>query len=297
MKNFLLLGVAGYVAPRHLEAIKATGNNLVAAYDPSDSVGILDSYFPEAAFFTQFEIFERHVEKFLDTGQSIDFVSICSPNYLHDSHIRFGLRIGANVICEKPMVLNPWNVDAIQKFESKYPGKVNNILQLRLHDNIISLKKEIENYPEDKKHTIDLKYISARGQWYKYSWKGDSKKSGGIATNIGIHFFDMLIWIFGEVVEFEIHESAEDRLKGTLTLKKATVNWLLSINKSDLPEEALKNGSRTYRALKINDNAFSFSQGFEDLHILSYKNILKGEGFGIDEVRKVISFLSDIRNA
>ena len=296
MKNFLLIGAAGYVAPRHMKAIKETGNNLLAALDPNDSVGILDSYFPEADFFTEFERFDRHVEKLRRNGTTIDYVSICSPNYLHDAHIRFALRIGANAICEKPMVLNPWNVDALAELEKEYAGNIYNILQLRLHPSVIALKEKIDNGPIDKVHDIDLQYITSRGKWYQISWKGDESKSGGIATNIGIHFFDMLIWIFGEVESYEVVEHTESKATGKLHLKKANVNWSLSVDSGSLPNEISSQGKRTYRSLKIGEEEFEFSGGFEDLHTKSYEEILKGRSFGLQDVTKSIEIASKIRN-
>jgi len=296
LKNFLLIGAAGYVAPRHMKAIIETGNNLLAALDPNDSVGILDSYFPDADFFTEFERFDRHVEKLKRSGVKIDYVSICSPNYLHDAHIRFALRIGASAICEKPMVLNPWNVEALAEIEKEYPGKIYNILQLRLHPSVIALKEKIANGPIDKIYDVDLKYITSRGKWYHISWKGDLSKSGGIATNIGIHFFDMLIWIFGEVVNSEVVEHSKTKASGRLQLQKANVNWLLSVDSDDLPTEIKTENKRTYRSLKIGEKAFEFSGGFEDLHTKSYEEVLEGRGFGVGEVMKSVGIVSTIRN-
>jgi len=224
MKNFALIGAGGYIAPRHMKAIKDTGNNLVAALDKNDSVGILDSYFPDADFFTEFERFDRHLEKLKRQGKKIDYVSVCSPNYLHDAHIRFGLRIGADVICEKPIVLNPWNIDALEEIEKETGGRVFTILQLRLHPAIIALKQKIDAAPPGKKYTVDLKYITSRGHWYHTSWKGDITKSGGIATNIGVHFFDMLMWVFGEAKENNVTQHTTTTASGKLELDKATVN-------------------------------------------------------------------------
>lgn len=296
MKNFILIGAAGYVAPRHMKAIKATGNNLLAALDPNDSVGILDSYFPEADFFTEFERFDRHVEKLRRNGTKIDYVSICSPNYLHDAHCRFGLRIGANVICEKPLVLNPWNVEALAEIENEYQGKIYNILQLRLHPSVIELKKLIDNAPANKIYDIDLQYVTSRGKWYHISWKGDKSKSGGIATNIGIHFFDMLIWIFGDVEENKVIDKSKVKVAGQLRLKKATVNWMLSVDAEDLPSHVVANNLRTFRSLKIGDKEFEFSGGFEDLHTRSYEEILSGRGFGLEEVKSCIQLVSQNRS-
>lgn len=296
MKNFVLIGAAGYIAPRHMQAIKATGNNLIAAYDPFDSVGIIDSYFPEADFFTEFERFDRHIEKLKRNGIKIDYVSICSPNYLHDAHIRFGLRIGADVICEKPVVLNPWNIDALVDLQKDYTGNIYNILQLRLHESVINLKKKIEEGPEDKIYDIVLQYYTSRGKWYHYSWKGDEKKSGGIATNIGIHFFDMLLWIFGDVKESAVDVYEQSIASGSLKLEKANVKWVLSVDYDKIPEKIRESGARTYRSIKIGDEEFEFSGGFTELHNDSYKNIIEGKGFSIAEARKSIELAYNLRN-
>lgn len=295
MKNFALIGAAGYIAPRHLQAIKDTGNNLIAALDPFDSVGVLDSYFPHADFFVEFERFDRHIEKLKRLGVNLDYVSVCSPNYLHDAHIRFGLRHGADVICEKPLVLNPWNVDALSEIEAESGKRIFTILQLRLHPSVIALKKMVDDSGKDKKFNIDLKYITSRGNWYHYSWKGDLNKSGGIATNIGIHFFDMLIWIFGEVLENNIKFHELTRAGGELKLQRANVNWYLSIDENDLPEDAKKQGKRTSRSIFIDNRSFEFSDGFTDLHTLCYQNILDGRGFGLDDSRKAIELVAQIR--
>lgn len=295
MKNFVLIGAAGYVAPRHMAAIKNTGNQLIAALDPSDSVGVIDKYFPDAAFFTEFERFDRHLEKFRQKGENIDYVSVCSPNYLHDAHIRFGLRHGADVICEKPLVLNPWNLDALLKSQKESGKRVNNILQLRLHPSVAALKKKVNEAPKDKKWEIDLTYITSRGKWYYASWKGVLEKSGGIATNIGIHFFDVLIWIFGSVKDNIVHIHSHDRASGYLKLDRANVKWFLSINRATLPSELKKNKQTTYRALKIEDEEFEFSGGFNDLHLLSYQNILENKGFDIQEGSKAIELVYEIR--
>lgn len=251
MKNFALVGVAGFVAPRHLRAIKDTGNNLVAALDKFDQVGVLDSYFPNADFFTEFERFDRHLDKLRRKGTRVDYVSICTPNYLHDSHIRFALRHGADAICEKPLVLKPWNVDALAELERETKRNVYTILQLRLHPSIIALREEIANGPKNKVYDINLNYITSRGRWYHYSWKGDEAKSGGIATNIGIHFFDMLLWIFGDVKEMTVTDLAPDRASGTLRLEQANVTWNLSINYDHLPEAVKAGGKRTFRSLTM----------------------------------------------
>lgn len=297
MKNFAVIGVGGYVAPRHLKAIKDTQNRLVACYDKSDSVGIIDSYFPEASFFTEFELFDRHCSKIRNTADKLDIVSVCTPNYLHDSHTRYALRLGADVICEKPLVLNPWNIDTLQKIEQETGRHVNNILQLRLHPAVIALKKKIEEGPQDKIYDVDLTYITSRGNWYYASWKGDVHKSGGIATNIGVHFYDMLSYIFGNIEENVVHVASHDRVAGFLRLKKANVRYFLSINSKTLPQEVVEQNLRTYRSIQIGNEAFEFSGGFTELHTESYKQILNGNGFGLDEVRNCIQIVYDIRNA
>ena len=296
MKNFILIGAAGYIAPRHMKAIKETCNNLIAAYDPYDGVGIMDSHFPDAHFFTEFERFDRHIEKLKRSGTKIDYVSICSPNYLHDSHIRYGLRIGADVICEKPLVLNPWNVDALIELEEEYNNKVNTILQLRHHEAILELKDKIANGPADKIYDIDLTYITSRGNWYYTSWKGDESKSGGIASNIGVHFFDMLQWIFGPLQSFSVNEKTRDTNSGTLQLKQANVNWYLSINSENLPDQAKKEKLTTFRTLSIEGESIEFSKGFTDLHTVSYQKILDGFGYGLKDAKNSIEIVSQIRN-
>ncbi len=297
MKNFALIGAAGYIAPRHLKAIKDTNNKLVATYDKFDSVGIMDSYFPEAAFFTELELFDRHCTKLKSTSEKLDFVSICTPNYLHDSHMRYSLRLGADVICEKPLVLNPWNLDSLVKIEQETGHKIYTILQLRLHPSIIALKQKVENAPKDKIFDIDLTYITSRGNWYYTSWKGDIRKSGGIATNIGVHFYDMLQWIFGEVRQNIVHVASHDRCAGFLELKKARVRYFLSINANNLPENAVQGEKRTYRTISIDGEEFEFSQGFTELHTESYKQILAGNGFGVKDTYESIKIVHEIRNA
>lgn len=294
MKNFAIIGAAGYIAPRHLQAIKDTGNNLIAALDPFDSVGILDSYFPKTDFFVEFERFDRHIEKLKRQGIKLDYVTVCSPNYLHDSHIRFGLRHGADVICEKPLVLNPWNIDALAEIEKETEKRIYTILQLRLHPSVIALKEMAANADKDKKFDVDLQYITSRGSWYHFSWKGDVNKSGGIATNIGVHFFDMLTWVFGDIIENKIEYHEKSRAAGFLKLKKADVRWHLSIDENDLPEEAA--GKRTFRSTLIDGQAFEFSEGFTDLHTVCYQKILAGEGFGIQETKRAIEVVHQIRN-
>lgn len=296
MKTFALIGVAGFIAPRHLKAIQETGNDLVAALDKHDNVGILDSYFPRADFFTEFERFDRHLDKLKRKGEKVDYISICSPNYLHDSHIRFALRYGADAICEKPLVLNPWNLDALEEIERETGKKVYTILQLRLHPSIIALKERVNKERRDEKiYDIELKYITSRGGWYHISWKGDLSKSGGIATNIGIHFFDMLMWIFGPVENSEVKETKPDYASGILKLAHARVNWFLSINSDHLPEEAKTSGKRTFRSLTMEGEEIEFSEGFTDLHTKSYQEILKGNGFGLKEARQSIELVHRIR--
>ena len=296
MKNFALIGVAGYIAPRHLQAIKATGNILVAALDKFDSVGILDSYFPNAEFFTEFERFDRHLDKLKRQGQKIDFVSICSPNYLHDSHIRFALRHGANAICEKPLVLNPWNVDALAEVEKETGKRIFTILQLRLHPSIIALRERVLKEPKGKVFDVDLTYMTSRGHWYNISWKGDITKSGGLATNIGIHFFDMLIWVFGAVRKVEMKSMSHDSAIGFLELERARVNWHLSINYENIPLEVRAAGKRTYRSMKMNGEEIEFSDGFTELHTKSYAGVLNGQGFGLAEAKPSIEIAHKIRN-
>jgi UDP-N-acetyl-2-amino-2-deoxyglucuronate dehydrogenase len=296
MKNFALIGAGGYIAPRHMKAIKDTDNNLLAALDKHDSVGILDSYFPQADFFTEFERFDRHLEKQKRLGVKTDYVSVCSPNYLHDAHIRFGLRIGADVICEKPVVLNPWNIDALLDIEKETGKKIYTILQLRLHPAIIALKDKINAAPAGKKYAIDLRYITSRGNWYHTSWKGDIQKSGGIATNIGVHFFDMLLWIFGDVKENNVTRHTAETASGNLILQKANVNWMLSIDAGTLPEDVRASGKRTYRTLTIDGEEFEFSEGFTELHTKSYEEIIRGNGFGVGETKAAIQLVHNIRN-
>ncbi len=296
MKDFALIGVAGYIAPRHLQAIRDTKNNLVAALDKFDTVGILDSYFPSADFFTEFERFDRHLDKQRRQGKKIDYVSICTPNYLHDSHIRFALRHQADAICEKPLVLNPWNVDALTEIEKETGKKVYTILQLRLHPSIIALKKQIEEGPKDKIYDVDLTYMTSRGHWYHTSWKGEMEKSGGIATNIGVHFFDMLAWVFGGVKRNIVHTLTDDAAAGFLELDQARVRWFLTIDYNDIPAEIRAKGKRTYRSLTMEGNEIEFSDGFTDLHTTSYHQILNGSGFGLKEAHTSIQTVYEIRN-
>lgn len=296
MKKFALIGAAGYIAPRHMKAIKDNGCDLVAAYDPYDGVGIMDSNFPNADFFTEFERFDRHIDKLKRKSNPIDYVSICSPNYLHDAHIRFGLKNGCDVICEKPLVLNPWNLDALMDLENETNKKVNTILQLRLHPAIIDLKNKINSGSKDTIYDINLKYVTSRGKWYHHSWKGDMEKSGGIATNIGVHFFDMLTWIFGDCEKVEISMQNNETAIGKLYLEKARINWMLSIDYNVIPEEIKAQGKRTYRTLNIDGQELEFSDGFTELHTESYRNILDGNGFGLVDCRKAIEIVSKIRS-
>lgn len=296
MKNFVLIGAAGYIAPRHLKAIRDTGNNLLAALDPHDSVGILDSYFPAADFFTEFERFDRHCEKLKRNGIPIDYVSVCSPNYLHDAHVRFGLRIGADVICEKPVVLNPWNVVALADMEKETGRKVYSIMQLRLHPAIEQLKQQVQA-DSGKRYKVNLQYITARGNWYQHSWKGNEEKSGGILSNIGIHFFDVLLWIFGEVKNIRLDKLNTRQASGALELALADVEWNLSIDGEALPPEVQKTGGQTFRSLTIDGAAVEFSNGFDTLHTKSYEEILRGNGFALPEVSKVTELIYNLRTS
>lgn len=296
MKTFALIGAAGYIAPRHLKAIKETNNNLVVSVDPHDNVGILDTYFPESLFFSNFERFDRFINKLKSQNQKIDYFSICSPNYLHDYHIRYALQNGSDVICEKPTVLNPWNYEAIKINEQQLGKKVYSILQLRLHPEIIKLKEKVQNAVKDKVFEVDLTYITSRGKWYHSSWKGDETKSGGIATNIGIHFFDMLIWVFGSVKDCIVTERNSQTVSGYLELERARIKWFLSIDYQSLPQEIKENGKRTFRFLKINDDFFDFTSGFEDLHTKSYQEILNGNGFELAETEESVNLVYRIRN-
>lgn len=297
MKNFALIGASGYIAPRHLKAIKETGNTLLAAYDPFDSVGIMDAYFPDAAFFVEFERFDRHIDKLVRKNIPLDYVSVCSPNYLHDSHIRFALRTGASVICEKPLVLKPANAESLMELEKETGKKINTILQLRLHPNIINLKQKIAAQDPNKMYDFDLTYITSRGNWYYTSWKGDLSKSGGIATNIGIHFFDMLSFLFGEVKQNTVHLHTHDRAAGFLQFEKARVRWFLSINADTLPQKAKQKNMRTYRSMTLEGEEIEFSDGFTDLHTRSYQEILNGNGFGVSDALPSIRMARDIREA
>ncbi len=297
--NFALIGAAGYVAPRHMNAIKQTNNDLVAALDPSDSVGVIDSYFPEAIFFTEFERFDRFVDKRrrLKNFETIDFISICSPNYLHDSHIRFALRSNADAICEKPLVLNPWNIEGLIQMEKDTARKVNTILQLRLHPSILNLKKNISKKKNKSKYDVDLTYITSRGNWYFQSWKGDIIKSGGIATNIGVHFFDMLHFVFGKIQDNQLHFISDNKAAGFLEYENARVRWFLSLDEKDVPIELLSKGQRTFRSITVNNEEIEFSGGFTDLHTLSYEKILLNEGFGLADNIVAIETVAKIRTS
>jgi UDP-N-acetyl-2-amino-2-deoxyglucuronate dehydrogenase len=297
MKRFGLTGAAGFIAPRHLKAIKDNGCELVAAVDPHDCVGVIDSFFPEAAFFVEFERFDRHIDKLRRKGQGADYISICSPNYLHDSHCRTALRNGSDAICEKPLVINPRNLDLLRELEIETGKKIHSILQLRHHPAIQSFKKTMQADTSNTKLDIDLTYITSRGRWYDISWKGDQTKSGGVVTNIGIHFFDMLMDTFGKVQQSTVHVLEPRRAGGYIELEKARVRWFLSINSNDIPEAVLSQGKRTYRSISVNGQELEFSDGFTDLHTISYQHILDGTGFGLNDAAPSIELVSSIRNA
>lgn len=293
MKSYALVGAAGFVAPRHMRAIRDTGGDLKVVFDPKDSVGIIDSYFPDARFFVEFERFDRHIDKLRRSGEGIDYVSICSPNYLHDAHVRFALRSDADAICEKPLVLNPWNIDGLAELAESTGRQVHTILQLRLHPAVEALRQRVAAEP-DRIHDVDLTYITSRGRWYHVSWKGDEGKSGGIATNIGVHFFDMLIHIFGPVEKLVLHQRSPSRAGGYLELRKARVRWFMSIDRADLPPAA-NGGQSTWRSIRIDGEELEFSNGFTDLHTESYRRILDGDGFGVETVRPSIELVSSLR--
>lgn len=297
--NFALIGAGGYVAPKHMRAIKDTGNQLIAALDRHDSVGILDSFSHDVEFFTEFERFDRHAEKLRRMGEDrrLHYVSICSPNYLHDAHIRFALRIGAQAICEKPLVINPWNLEALAELEQESGGKIYNVLQLRVHPAIIALRGRVADNPQTDKAEIDLTYITSRGKWYLTSWKGDPSKSGGIASNIGIHFFDMLMWVFGSVQHAELHRSEPRKMAGFLELERARVRWFLSVDQADLPPSVVKQGKPIYRCITMGSEELEFSGGFTDLHTMVYQDILAGRGYGLDVARPSIDLVYSLRNA
>ena len=297
MSNFALTGLAGYIAPRHLQAIRDTGNRLVAAVDVHDSVGVVDSYFPDAAFFTEYERFDRHLEK-LRRGPSddrVEYVSVCSPNHLHDAHVRLALRVGADALCEKPLVLNPWNLDQLQELESEHQRRVWTVLQLRVHPALVALKAQLDAQPE-RRHAVRLTYVTSRGTWYRYSWKGDPAKSGGVATNIGVHFFDMLQWLFGVADEQEVHVQDAERAAGRLVLPRADVEWYLSLDGGDLPE-SVRGSKPTYRSITVDGEEVEFSGGFADLHTRVYERTLEGRGFGIADARPAIELVHSIRHA
>ena len=297
--NFALIGAAGFVAPRHMRAIRDTGNVLLAAYDPNDSVGVLDSYFPNANFFTEFERFDRHIDKCrrAAAGSAVDYISIASPNYLHDSHIRFALRSGCHAICEKPLVLNPWNLDALEVIQNESGRQVNTILQLRYHPAIIRLKQKVDaSTSKRKRWAIDLTYITPRGKWYSQSWKGDSKKSGGIATNIGVHLFDAMHYVFGNSRSQVVHLMDDSRAGGFMELESADVRWFLSIEQGDMQRHTKCTNATSYRALTLDGDPINFSDGFTDLHTKSYEEILAGRGFSISDCRPAIETVAFIRN-
>lgn len=295
-KQYALVGAAGYIAPRHLEAIKATGGNLAAAFDINDSVGIMDRHFPDAAFFTEFEQFEAYVQAERACGRVLDYVSICSPNYLHKAHMAFALRNDADAICEKPLVMTPQELDELQALEIQTGRHINSILQLRLHPSIIALKEKVEAAPKDKIHDVDLGYFTSRGAWYHASWKGRLEKSGGIATNIGVHFYDMLSFVFGGLKESIVHYRADDAAAGYLEFERARVRWVLSINRDHLPPQTPQ-GQTTYRSITVDGEEIEFSGGFTDLHTASYQGVLKSNGFGLDVVKPSIELVHDIRHA
>jgi UDP-N-acetyl-2-amino-2-deoxyglucuronate dehydrogenase len=296
-RNFAVIGVGGYIAPRHLRAIRDTGNRLVAAVDPRDSVGVLDQYSFDVKFFTEIERFDRHLEK-LRRGPEPDhvhYVSVCSPNYLHDAHCRLGLRMGADVICEKPLVINPWNLDALEEIEAETKRRVHTVLQLRVHPELIKLKQSLEK--DDSRHEVQLTYVTSRGPWYQVSWKGQAEKSGGVATNIGVHFFDLLLWLFGSVADIKVHHADESRMSGFIELERARVRWFLSVDSNDLPFPLQVGGKTTYRSITVDGREIEFSEGFTDLHTRVYEEILAGRGFGIKDARPSIGLTHAIRTA
>ncbi len=296
-KNFAVIGVGGYIAPRHLQAIRHTGNRLLAAVDPKDSVGILDSYSYDVQFFTEIERFDRHLEKLRRKPEEerIHFVSVCSPNYLHDAHCRLALRVGADVICEKPLVINPWNFDALEELENETNRRIYTVLQLRVHPELIKLKESLHN--STTKHEVQLTYITSRGPWYHVSWKGQAEKSGGIATNIGVHFFDLLLWLFGSAQGIKVYYSDDRRMSGFMELERANVKWFLSVDKNDLPESSKVNNKPTFRSITVDGKEIEFSEGFTDLHTKVYEETLAGRGFGIADARPSIELTYAIRTA
>lgn len=296
-KNFAVIGVGGYIAPRHLRAIRDTHNQLLAAIDPKDSVGVLDQYSFDVKFFTEIERFDRHLEKLRRGPEEgrIHYVSVCSPNYLHDSHCRLALRSGADVICEKPLVINPWNLDALEEIEHETKHRINTVLQLRVHPALIALRESLQN--ENTVHNVSLTYITSRGPWYQVSWKGQADKSGGVATNIGVHFFDLLIWLFGPVTGVKVYHSDDMRMSGFIELERARVRWFLSVDKGDLPISVKANNKTTYRSITVDGKEIEFSEGFTDLHTRVYEETLAGHGFGIADARPSIDLTYAIRTA
>jgi UDP-N-acetyl-2-amino-2-deoxyglucuronate dehydrogenase len=297
--NFALIGVAGFVAPRHLKAIKDTGNTLVAALDPHDSVGLLDNHFPDARFFTSFERFERHLVRRLYSGDEppVDYVSICSPNFLHDTHIRLALNVNANALCEKPLVINTWNLQSLTELEARTGRRVYTVLQLRLHPTLMALRQQLTSEGAGHRRDVVLTYITRRGQWYHTSWKGDEEKSGGLAMNIGIHFFDLLLWLFGQAKRSEVHFARPDKMAGALELEGARVRWYLSVDVNDLPEHTRSQGRHAFRSITMDGQEIEFSEGFTDLHTRVYEQTLAGNGFGIEDARPSIELVYDIRHA
>jgi UDP-N-acetyl-2-amino-2-deoxyglucuronate dehydrogenase len=296
MKRFALIGTAGYIAPRHLNAIKDTGNDLIVAMDVNDSVGIMDMHFPESEFFTEFEDFAAYVEDEALKGNKLDYISICSPNYLHAPQMKFALKNGIDVICEKPLVLSSKEIDTLKLYEEKYGAKVNSILQLRLHPSIIALREKVQNSPVDEVFDVELTYMTSRGKWYLKSWKGVDEKSGGVATNVGVHFFDMLHFIFGDIKFNEVHYKDDQTVAGYLEYERARVKWFLSIDANNLPENAIQGEKKTYRSIMIGDEELEFSGGFTDLHTQSYQNVLAGKGYGLEENRTAIETVEGIRD-
>lgn len=296
MKRFALIGTAGYIAPRHLNAIKDTGNDLIVAMDVNDSVGIMDMHFPESEFFTEFEDFAAYVEDEALKGNRLDYISICSPNYLHAPQMKFALKNGIDVICEKPLVLSSKEIDTLKLYEEKYGAKVNSILQLRLHPSIIALREKVQNSPADQVFDVELTYMTSRGKWYLKSWKGVDEKSGGVATNVGVHFFDMLHFIFGDIKFNEVHYKDDQTVAGYLEYERARVKWFLSIDANNLPENAIQGEKKTYRSIMIGDEELEFSGGFTDLHTQSYQNVLAGKGYRLEENRTAIETVEGIRD-
>lgn len=293
--TFGLLGVGGFVAPRHMNAIQSVGGELVAACDPKDSVGVLDIYFPDCHFFTEFERFDRHLDKISRGGEAVSHLTVCSPNYLHDAHVRYGMRSGADVICEKPLVLNPWNLDALASIEAETGKRVFTILQLRQHPVIQALRERVAAAGRSD-FDVDLTYITSRGRWYHASWKGDEDKSGGVATNIGVHFFDMLTFVFGKMQTSEVHLRDAFRMSGIMEFERARVSWFLSVDARDLPDH-LDSAKRTFRSITLDGEEIEFSEGFTDLHTVSYEEIMAGRGFGIEDVRPSIEIVSHLRTS